>query len=187
MSRFRVRVELVDEIGKAKLVAGGVVQGHEEVTRRQQLADDRVDAPEQLGQVVVVVRGLGDAVQRRLHARVAHVLGDVAEAVHAAGVDAVHDQRLRAALDHAPVEELDLRAGTFEGVAVDRVEALEGGLGMLQLRQHVVHRSVHAGIDHVRRQPPHIAETAVAAQHVALQVGDQDAVGGRLEGRRQLG
>jgi hypothetical protein len=185
-ARLRVRVELVDEVGEAEFVGTGVVERHEEVARRQQLADGLVDALEQFRQFVGMVRGLGDAVQRGLHARVAHVVGDVAEAVHAAGVDTVDDERLRAALDHAAVEEFDLRAGTVEGVAVDRVEALEGGLGMLQLRQQwYIEVSMPASTmsgdsRHISRKRPLQRNT------LRSEVGDQDAVGGRLEGRRQL-
>ena len=76
--RFVVLIHVVRE---AEPVAVAIVQGDEEVLRRQQLADDLVDAVEQLGQATLGLRGFGNPVQRLAGAFPALALGDVLDDV----------------------------------------------------------------------------------------------------------
>jgi len=68
----------VDVVGKAQLVARPIVERNEEISGRQQLADDLVDALKQGEQVFGRMRGFGDAVQRGTHRFGMLELGDIA-------------------------------------------------------------------------------------------------------------
>ena len=68
----------VDKVGKAQLIPFGVIQCHEEIPRREQLADDGVNTLEQRQQVGCGMRRLGNGVQRRLHGFGMFQFGDIA-------------------------------------------------------------------------------------------------------------
>jgi hypothetical protein len=110
-------------------------------------------------------------------------LADVAEAPDAADHLARQPLRLRVALEHPAVAEVQRVQALGLGLRVERPHPVDERLRVLQLLDHVRERPLLARGQQLARHAPHRAELLVEAHHAAGEVGHHDAVGGRLEGR----
>ena len=118
----------------------------------------------------------------------AAVLGDVAEAPHAADDLAVDALRQRVALEDAPVLELEDVVTVRLGLVVQALDLGRRTRGIAELLEHERERAaVVARLEHFGGMLPHLGEAAVPARDAAGAVDHEDAVGGRLERRRQHG
>jgi hypothetical protein len=96
--------------------------------------------------------------------------------------------RLGHPLEHLPRAQRQQVGRLHHGCLFEREQALPVGLGVGDAARHrLPHRRVVALGQQVIGQPPDPGEAPVERPDPAREVGDQDAVGGRFERRRQLG
>ena len=114
------------------------------------------------------------------------VLGDVAEAPHPPDDFAVDALRERIAFEDAPVLELEQVVTLRFGVRVELLHLGDERSGVAELIEHERERVVVvARLEGLRREAPHLDEAAVETGDVADLIDDEDAVGRRLERRRE--
>ena len=175
----------------ADRVAEAVVHRLEVVEVDEQHGDPRVltsDASERVLDAITeehLVRQVRQRVVKRLMGELALEplrLRDVAEAPHPTDDLAADSLRLRVALDDPTVLELDQVAALGVGLRVQLAHLRREAVGVDELSEHVAQRdAVVTGGEHRLGELPHLGEALVEARDPALEIDDEDAVGGGVE------
>ena len=138
-----------------------------------------------------LVGEVGERVVERLVGELALealLLGDVAEAPHAADGLAVDPLRHRVALEDPSVRELDDVVRRRLGALVQLADLAHEQLRVHQLVEDERQGDgVVEGVEDLRRDLPQVDEALVEARDAPGVVDDEDPVGGGVEGRRQQG